>query len=413
MDFEHQTVTATGKVSTFDPATGETSRGRTGSRLYLAGTRGSGSYEVATDVRSDGSHEVTAPVRGYVYAYVVQQDSQTVETDPVFVARTTSPTRIVFDKADGTGVYGGSYTLSGTAQYLSPTTNRWTPLTDGDPDTEVLLQGPSGTHAYELGSGGRFSQTLSTVTGDTSWTAVVGGFGFLQQGTAQATLHALSSSVLAWSDHTFTGAGAIRVKGRLSASAGPRPTGRVRLQQSSDGRTGWTTVATVTPDAAGAFDTWYELSHPTGCLRLYYPGSADATTARTSVLHLTRTVTRITGFNASPEPVRKGRTLTVTGIPQRAKGSSWTGLSGQHVTIRFRAAGSATSTRVATVTTGKDGRFSVPFTAERDGAWYAVYTAAGGYLDTAPAGDYADVRRARGPARRASASSRSTARTTS
>jgi hypothetical protein len=392
VDFEHQTVTATGEVSTFDPATGETTPGWTDSKLYFTGTRGSGTYEVAADVQSDGSYRVTAPVRSYVYVYAVQKDWQTVNTDPVFVTRTASPTRIVFDKADGTAVYDGPYTVSGTAQYLSPTTNSWTPLTDGDPDTEVLLQGPNGTHGYELGSGGRFSETLSTVTGDTSWTAVVGGFAFLQQGIAQATLHALSHSVLAWSDHTFTGAGAIRVKGRLSASAGPLPTGSVRLQQSSDGRTGWTTVATVTADVTGAFDTRRKLSHPTGYLRLYYPGSADATTAKTSVLHLTRTVTRITGFNASPEPVRKGRTLTVTGILQRKKGSGWAALSGQHVTIRFRAAGSTTSTYMATATTGKDGRVTVTFTAKRDGTWYAVYTATSGYLDTVSAGDYVDVR---------------------
>jgi hypothetical protein len=47
---------------------------------------------------------------------------------------------------------------------------------------------------------------------------------------------------------------------------------------------------------------------------------------------------------------------------------------------------------MATVTTGKDGRFTGTFTAKQDGTWYAVYTATSGYLDTAPAGDYVDVR---------------------
>ncbi|MER7922284.1 hypothetical protein ABTY96_04000 [Streptomyces sp. NPDC096057] len=392
VDFEHQTVTATGKVSTFDPATGVTTPGWTDSGVYLTGTRGSGTWEVAADVQADGSYRATAAVRSYVYVYAVQKDVQTVGTDPVLVSRTMSPTRIVFDKAAGTAVYGGSYTVSGTAQYLSPTTNTWTPLTAADPDTEVLLTGPNGTHAYELTTGGRFSQTLATVTGDTSWTAGVGGFAFLQGGNAQATLHALSHSTLAWSDHTFTGAGAVRVKGRLSASAGPRPTGRVQLQQSADGRTGWTTVATVTPDATGAFDAWQTLHKPTGYLRLYYPGNADATATTTGVVHLTRAVTRITGFNASPEPIRKGRTLTVTGTLQRPNGSTWTGVSGQHVTIRFRAAGAKTSTAMATATTGKDGKFTLTFTAKQDGTWNAAYTATSAFLNSTSAGDYVDVR---------------------
>ncbi|MFI6244770.1 hypothetical protein [Streptomyces sp. NPDC051016] len=394
VDFEHPTVTATGKVSTFDPATGATTPGWTGSEVFLTGTRssGSGTWEVGAAVQADGSYQVTAPVRNSVYVYAVQRDYQTVSTDHMTVDRTISPTRVVFDKAAGTAAYGASYKVAGTAQYLSPTTNTWTPLTAGDPDTEVLLSGPNGNHAYELTDGGRFGETLATVTGDTAWTGSVGGFGFLQAGSAQASLHALSRSVLSWSDHTFTGAGAVRVKGRLSASAGSQPTGSVKLQQSSDGRTGWTTVASVATDATGAFDTWHTLRKPTGYLRLYYPGSADATTATNGVLHLTRAVTRVTGLNASPEPVRKGRTLTVTGTLQRQKGTAWTGVSGQKVTIRFRAAGATAVTRMATVTTGKDGRFTLTFTAKKDGTWSAAYTATAAYLDSTSAGDYVDVR---------------------
>ena len=61
------------------------------------------------------------------------------------------------------------------------------------------------------------------------------------------------------------------------------------------------------------------------------------------------------------------------------------------MTIRFRAAGATTTTRMATVTTGEDGRFTVRFTAQRDGTWSAAYTATGAYLNTTSAGDYVDV----------------------
>ncbi|TKA09581.1 hypothetical protein [Actinacidiphila oryziradicis] len=392
LDFEHQSVTATGSVSTFDPATGVTTSGWTGGTVYLEGTRGSGPWEVATTVQPDGTYQVTGPVHGYVYVYAVQQDSQTVNTELVQVSMTASPTRIVFDKPTDTAVYGSAYTVSGTAQYLSPTTNTWTPLPASDHDIEVGLQGPNGNHAYELTSGGRFSEKLDTVTGDTTWSALTGGYGYLAQSTADAHLHALSRSVLAWSDHTFTGAGAIRVKGSLTASAGPRPTGRVELQQSQNGSTGWTTVATVTPNAAGAFDAWHTLKHPTGYLRLHYSGSANATAAVTSKVHLTRSVTRITGFNASPEPVRKGGTLTVTGNLQRQNGSSWTSLSGQRVAIYFRVPGAKDGTRMATATTGNGGKFTVKLTAKQDGTWSATYAATSQYLNTTSAGDYVDVR---------------------
>lgn len=392
VDFDHQKVTVTGTVSTFDPATGLTSPGWTESKVYLAGTRGSGPYEVAADVQADGSFTATGPVYNGVYVYAVQQDSHTVDTVSVTVTKTPNPTRIVFDKAKATAVYGSSYTVGGTAQYLSSTSGAWTPLPAGNPDTDVLLHGPNGDHAYELSAGGRFSETLATVTGDTSWTASVGGFGYLQQGSAQADLHRLYSSKLVWTDHTFTGSGAVKVAGLLSAATGPVPTGRVQLQQSTDGHTGWTTVATVAPDATGAFNTWHTMSHPSGYLRLFYPGSADATAVTSPVVHLTRAATRITGFNASPEPVRKGRTITVTGVLQRLKGSTWTGLSGQHVSVYFRAYGAKTPAYRATVTTDSSGRFTVHFTATQDGTWSSHYTATSPYLNSASIGDYVDVR---------------------
>ncbi|MDF6043793.1 VCBS repeat-containing protein [Streptomyces sp. JH14] len=194
VDFDHQKVTATGTVFTFDPATGLTTPGWTESKVYLVGTRGSGPYEVAADVQADGSFTATGPVYSGVYVYAVQQDAQTVNTVPVTVTKAPNPTRIVFDKPKATAVYGSSYTVGGTAQYLSSTTGAWTPLPAGNPDTEVLLDGPNGVHAYELGAGGRFSETLAKVTGDTNWTASVGGFGYLQQGSAQADLHRLYSS---------------------------------------------------------------------------------------------------------------------------------------------------------------------------------------------------------------------------
>lgn len=392
VDFDHQQVTATGTVSTFDPASGLTTPGWTDSEVYLHGTRGSGPWDVPADVRADGSFTVTGPVYNQVYVYAVQRNGETVNTGPVTVTKVSDQTRIVFDAANATARYGSSYTVHGTAEYLSTTTGAWTPLPAGDPDTEVLLSGPNGVHGYELGTGGTFSESLAAVTGDTSWTAAVGGFGFLQQGSGQTDLRCVYPAKLVWSDHTFSGAGVVKIEGTLSAAPGPVPTGHVQLQQSADGRTGWTTVATVTPGVTGAFNTSHIMSRPTGYLRLYYPGSASATAATSPAVHLTRAVTRITGFNASPEPVRKGSTITVTGVLQRRSGATWSGVSGQTVTVWFRVHGGTTAVHKATVKTGTGGRFTVHFTAAQDGTWYSRYTATSAYLNSASSGDYVDVR---------------------
>ncbi|WP_405722048.1 hypothetical protein OG607_11170 [Streptomyces sp. NBC_01537] len=90
--------------------------------------------------------------------------------------------------------------------------------------------------------------------------------------------------------------------------------------------------------------------------------------------------------------MRKDGTLTVKGTLQRQNGSSWTSLSGQKVTIYFRAPGAKKGTSMDTVTTGKDGKFTARFTAKQDGTWSATYAATSSYLNTTSIGDYVDVR---------------------
>ncbi|MEU6195199.1 calcium-binding protein [Streptomyces sp. NPDC047061] len=98
--------------------------------------------------------------------------------------------------------------------------------------------------------------------------------------------------------------------------------------------------------------------------------------------------------NAAPEPVKKGRTLTVTGKLSRA---SWDdnkshGYAGQSVKLQFRKKGSSTYTTVKTVSTSSTGTLKTTVTAARDG-WFRY--SFGGTATTAPStatGDYVDVR---------------------
>jgi hypothetical protein len=98
--------------------------------------------------------------------------------------------------------------------------------------------------------------------------------------------------------------------------------------------------------------------------------------------------------NASPEPVRKGSTLTVSGKLTRAdwQNLKYVGLpSGQSVTLQFRKAGSSTYTNVKTVKTTTGGALKTTVTAASDGYWRFSYA---GITSTAAAtatGDYVDV----------------------
>jgi hypothetical protein len=98
--------------------------------------------------------------------------------------------------------------------------------------------------------------------------------------------------------------------------------------------------------------------------------------------------------DATPEPVKKGKTLTVTGKLSRANWESGTyaGYSGQSVKLQFRKKGSSTYSTVKTVKTSSTGTLRTTVKASADG--YYRYAFAG--TSTTPAvnaaGDFVDVR---------------------
>ncbi|MGD1219827.1 MULTISPECIES: hypothetical protein [Streptomyces] len=97
--------------------------------------------------------------------------------------------------------------------------------------------------------------------------------------------------------------------------------------------------------------------------------------------------------NASPEPVKKGKTITVTGKLSRAnwEDNLYHGYTGQSVQLQFRKKGSTTYTTVKTIKTDSTGNLKTTTTASVDG--YYRYSFAG--TSTTPAvkatGDYVDV----------------------
>ncbi|MET9907227.1 hypothetical protein ABZZ74_10425 [Streptomyces sp. NPDC006476] len=98
--------------------------------------------------------------------------------------------------------------------------------------------------------------------------------------------------------------------------------------------------------------------------------------------------------DAAPEPVKKGRTITVTGKLSRANWDTnkYAGYAGQKVKLQFRKKGSSTYTTLKTITTSSTGTLKTTTKATVDG--YYRYSFAG--TATTPAvsatGDFVDVR---------------------
>ncbi|MEW2284933.1 hypothetical protein [Streptomyces sp. NPDC047841] len=97
--------------------------------------------------------------------------------------------------------------------------------------------------------------------------------------------------------------------------------------------------------------------------------------------------------DATPEPVKKGKTLTVTGKLTRAdwQHGTYIGFGGQSVKLQFCKAGSTTYTTVKTITSSSTGALKTTVTAGSDG--YYRYSFAGTSTTSAvsSAADYVDV----------------------
>ncbi|MFF7330337.1 calcium-binding protein [Streptomyces sp. NPDC090306] len=97
--------------------------------------------------------------------------------------------------------------------------------------------------------------------------------------------------------------------------------------------------------------------------------------------------------NAAPEPVKKGKTVTVTGKLSRAnwEDNLYHGYTGQSVKLQFRKKSSSTYTTVKTIKTDSTGNLRTTVAATVDG--YYRYSFAGTATTPAvsAAGDYVDV----------------------
>ncbi|MFJ6016669.1 DUF5707 domain-containing protein [Streptomyces sp. NPDC092952] len=98
--------------------------------------------------------------------------------------------------------------------------------------------------------------------------------------------------------------------------------------------------------------------------------------------------------NAAPEPVKKGKTLTITGKLSRAnwEDHAYHGYAGQSVKLQFRKKDSSTYTTVKTIRTSSTGTLKTTAKASVDGYWRYSFAGTSTTPAVSAAGDFVDVR---------------------
>ncbi|MFE2537360.1 hypothetical protein [Streptomyces sp. NPDC059371] len=100
------------------------------------------------------------------------------------------------------------------------------------------------------------------------------------------------------------------------------------------------------------------------------------------------------GVDAAPEPVTKGKAITVTGKLARANWDKYVyaGYTNQSVQLQFRPKDSNTYSTVKTVKSDGTGKLRTTVTASRDGYWRWNFAGTSTTAATKTAGDFVDVR---------------------
>ncbi|WP_203972210.1 hypothetical protein [Planotetraspora silvatica] len=186
-------------------------------------------------------------------------------------------------------------------------------------------------------------------------------------------------------------ANAVLTRRTATGAAVPVKTGYVDLQFSKD-KKHWSPAGQSTPGANGQLKI-RATAVSSGYWRLLFRSLGDDRNLESvsAIAHATvKYRTAISSLNAKPEPVHKGKTITVSGVLKRYT-SAWHPLKAK-VNIYFRAHGSKTWSYVGAAAPDIHGKWHKGFKARKDGTWMAKYPGTSVYLPATSAQDYVDVR---------------------
>lgn len=395
-DFDHRSATATGTITAYDPATGQTGAPPAGTQVDLAYTLGRSNVvttSAAVDAADDGTFELTLTPGDAIYNVRVRVLAPTgyaagtdyylaaVETHPSAVRVSATPDRVRLHK-------GASVTITGTAQRL--TAKGWQAVggvriasTPSD-SSRVLGAGTSDTQ-------GRFSYRITPAVTTQVVTSPAQTPYVTPNNTVPTTVSIPTAATVRSAAYRLDDLANVTTTGRVYGACGGEA---LTLQYSANGRSGWSTVATVHlsryPASCGYKITGY--GHPHGYYRVTHAESDALLAFTTPAKYLARTITRITGVRLTPKhPSAKGK-LTATGRLTQVRGRSWVSLRHGLAELIYKPRGDTQYYLMAKGYTSSTGAFTLKSTAYGDGYWAVIYRADSTHLFSDTKDTYVDVR---------------------
>ncbi|WP_026412482.1 carboxypeptidase regulatory-like domain-containing protein [Actinomadura oligospora] len=402
-DADHRDVTITGRLVSADGSPLE------GTTVTVSGT------ENQTTTAADGTFTLKLTAQSVTVRIVSSRRGFQLATKAtVALEHHSIPSRLSLKSSAGAAKIGDSVTLSGTLERqttpgaYAPLAGRTVTILYYDRDTRVT----SWDYATATtDANGRYSVKV-TVPGSGQWTARAnlsgGDFATAEADididasyrTSVVDFQTTTPRVAARGKATLTGR---VVRSHASPALTPVGVGDVSVFFAADGKN-WTYQGSLRTTADGRFtatktaarDGYWQVRYDGGYSYLPVPPwgvryAFDEPSTSGRVFVDTAIATRISSFNASPEPVRKGRTLTVKGRVTKQVGT-WKAGAGATLTVYFKPSGSSKWKAMGTAKADRNGWFTKNFKASADGTWAAAYAGSSTYLGVWSAGDYVDVR---------------------
>ncbi|MET9445903.1 hypothetical protein [Streptomyces cinerochromogenes] len=394
-DIEHQTITAAGDMVVRDPSTRETEP-LPGAAVDLTFDGGSGKATAVTDEAGHFAVPHQLAQAGWVFADY-NGDLGFAASSWIDVRPKAAPTRMVLDQSSFHVTTGEKIKVTGTLQYQFG--EEWKPLSGIPLEMDYKECSTCSPVDTTTDANGRFSFVRSPYGSKSVYEIAFTSYTpFAQHSTADVTAAVTATTKFSAFTASLDKYAQLKVTGTLDLiGRDVNDQASVDIQYSANGRTNWTTKKTVKVGFGSQFTADKVPGYTDGYWRLRYAGSTtkDIKGTTSNSLRRNRALTRIKDANASPEPVTKGRTITVKGVLQeRPVGSStWRAYGGKKVQILFRPKGAKSWYLMSTVTTKSSGAFSKGFTARQDGTWVPVFL----YPDSkhfvgSGTEDYVDVR---------------------
>jgi hypothetical protein len=403
-DYSHQRVTVSGTLLAEPPGDPDASVAAGGETVEIDTGHGVITASTGADGRFSTDFVPTAHVSAVFArhrASAADPEAINLATPWTNVTTAQSPTRVSVNTHTLNLAQGAGGTVTGLAEIQTPA--GWRPLPGAWVSYANGLGGNELSGAF-TDSQGRYTLKVPSNSPAPAGEVVLGGDDdpFASESTQPLSVHVAFATVLNVNAR-LDDRSRLRVDGSVKfqdsrAHWPAKPA--VTLEYSKDGKAGWKAVATVSVtirhNEAGVAETFgHTRTAPSdGYWRARFQGNPDLATAVTKSVHLYRRATRVTGFNASPEPVRKGDLMKVAGTLQYRSGTVWKALRDTQVSLYFRPSGAKSYRYVHALGVDAKGRFTNLERAAQDGTWAVTFDKASGTgcLVSNTASDYVDVR---------------------